>query len=511
MPVYSSSNVETSQMTSPQSRKDWLNKFQRVSPKKENVHGDVMMKTEPDDAYSDNLPSMNNNMMVTPLISPNDETLSPNHNNHLKQSLQSPNNHNSSGSPINNSSNSPGAIIAANHTTITNTSSNYFPYSSQVNIQEIIANSNNSNHHQQTYRQVSVLPGQHPQQQPLGNHLSMHQQQQSQPQTHHVPPPLQSPIESGHNLYNNASDYSISNFSPNFKHEKLQEIINNNISRKNINSHGWSGTIVPQNPEPKSYMFKNKPYRSKKANDSGRRHQNELLSSTSPGGLLKNEENFDQNRLIIDGESCQKDRDEKAFKCGECEFSFKTRGQLRKHLSSEHRVDDNNGEELLNLSRCPVSNCSYSTYKRDEFDEHCKKHSIEGYTPTGKKRSNNKDALRRHRFQKEEFCCPIAMCDYKAVVEKAFRKHMDAHRTNNQEYLAKKFSCQICGEDFLSEDEVRVHSNEHKQGNEFRCDICQFSSVQQKKLIQHRRMHTGEKPHLCIKCEYRAARRDNLR
>lgn len=248
-------------------------------------------------------------------------------------------------------------------------------------------------------------------------------------------------------------------------------------------------------------------------NIKGRGKMNRKKSSPSP--LLDGEDSLvnkhlgeenndsDEDNLVIDTSSVSGE----GFECGECGLVCRTRGGLRKHLTTEHLPDEPEPAETIPKQySCTMPLCHFSTTKRDAYDLHIASHIADGWTPTGKKR-HNKNPLQRHRYNKEELTCPL--CEYTCTVEKSFRRHLKSHETGRGP--VSKVSCCICGKDRTSEADLKKHMKKHRQGKYYRCDICKFQTVQLKKLIQHRRMHTGEKPHLCPFCPYRAARRDNLR
>ncbi|GIY36033.1 hypothetical protein CEXT_192101 [Caerostris extrusa] len=66
--------------------------------------------------------------------------------------------------------------------------------------------------------------------------------------------------------------------------------------------------------------------------------------------------------------------------------------------------------------------------------------------------------------------------------------------------ITNYFFCEICGENFLSKNELRKHKTTHKAPKIFSCNMCLKIFTKKYNLQQHLLSHTGERPHICQIC-----------
>ncbi|XP_063911191.1 zinc finger protein 22-like [Zophobas morio] len=66
--------------------------------------------------------------------------------------------------------------------------------------------------------------------------------------------------------------------------------------------------------------------------------------------------------------------------------------------------------------------------------------------------------------------------------------------------VAKRVLCEICGKEFSSKDNLRLHMRIHTNSRPFVCFMCGKSFRRQVVLRDHERIHTGEKPYQCDVC-----------
>ena len=100
--------------------------------------------------------------------------------------------------------------------------------------------------------------------------------------------------------------------------------------------------------------------------------------------------------LIIVPRDYKKRSSSDQYMCAKCHETLLTRTALRKHLATVH-PENIKIKPCQTQKICPVKNCNFSTCKRDQFDQHMKKHLDDGHTPTGKKRLSANEPLKRHR------------------------------------------------------------------------------------------------------------------
>ncbi|GBN53946.1 Putative zinc finger and SCAN domain-containing protein 5C [Araneus ventricosus] len=74
--------------------------------------------------------------------------------------------------------------------------------------------------------------------------------------------------------------------------------------------------------------------------------------------------------------------------------------------------------------------------------------------------------------------------------------HTQSHRSGKE----KRFICDVCGKDFSSNYNLKVHLRTHAGEKPFECPTCDKRFTHQSHLKSHLRTHTGEKPFVCDIC-----------
>ena len=77
--------------------------------------------------------------------------------------------------------------------------------------------------------------------------------------------------------------------------------------------------------------------------------------------------------------------------------------------------------------------------------------------------------------------------------------------------VINKFTCEICGKQFLSKEVLKKHMQALHKGLRFSCDQCNFSSATLFALKMHiKTIHEKVKSFLCDQCDYKAASKNTL-
>ncbi|XP_074507359.1 uncharacterized protein LOC141777206 [Sebastes fasciatus] len=100
-----------------------------------------------------------------------------------------------------------------------------------------------------------------------------------------------------------------------------------------------------------------------------------------------------------------------------------------------------------------------------------------------------------HLTQKKPFKCPD--CSETFATNQQRKIHLDDHRGPQQ------LKCHICGVEFLWPLCLQRHLSVHTGARPFKCSVCQRGFSQGSHLKSHMRLHTGERPFKCQLCDER--------
>lgn len=190
------------------------------------------------------------------------------------------------------------------------------------------------------------------------------------------------------------------------------------------------------------------------------------------------------------------------FKCGTCNFFYKTKELLEKHESKIHSETnfscDTCGEtfgEKYRLVRHMNSHRNKKSYgcaicdKR--FKRECEVHVHIRAVHEGMEEGNLQDYVKviDEKCGRQEKCFQCQECG------NSFKSHM---RTIHNDGKPK---CEICGKILSSNYILETHMNMHMGKKPFTCEYCGKSFTAKGTLEMHLRTHTGESPFQCPLCQ----------
>ncbi|XP_030055613.1 oocyte zinc finger protein XlCOF6-like [Microcaecilia unicolor] len=177
---------------------------------------------------------------------------------------------------------------------------------------------------------------------------------------------------------------------------------------------------------------------------------------------------------------------EKPFKCSECDKYFR----LKEHRNSHKRT--HTGEKPFKCSECDKCFGTKAEVKRHER------------THTGEKPFkcsecdkcfSHKEHLQRHeRIHTGEKPFKCSECD------KCFSCKEHLHRHEKIHIGEKRFKCSECGKCFIDIFQLKNHGRVHTGEKPFKCSECDKRLKSKGNLERHKKTHTGEKPFKCLEC-----------
>ncbi|XP_019621019.1 PREDICTED: zinc finger X-chromosomal protein-like [Branchiostoma belcheri] len=161
-------------------------------------------------------------------------------------------------------------------------------------------------------------------------------------------------------------------------------------------------------------------------------------------------------------------REEKPYKCTQCDYATAAKVSLLCHMGSKHGV--------FNFV-CEV--CGFRSATIGNLNRHAATHS---------------DVKR--------FKCPH--CDYAATEKKAVRRHITSKHTENR---IKPFACDKCPFTAQEKSDLTRHLKRHDKKKIHKCTLCDFASHTKCGLKTHQAEHKGGPIFSCDLCSYKTYQR----
>ncbi|KAM5261117.1 zinc finger protein 394 [Hipposideros larvatus] len=206
------------------------------------------------------------------------------------------------------------------------------------------------------------------------------------------------------------------------------------------------------------------------------------LPVVKPHRSVDTEENFHSLGLF---ETQRQIREERPYKCGNCEKSFKQRSDLFKH----QRI--HTGEKPYECQECGKSFSQSAA-----LIKHQRTHTGEKpYTcPKCGDSFRQSSHLNRHqRIHIGEKYYKCNECGEICRISNRFR-HQRIHKGE------RPYTCEECEKSFKRCSDLSKHQRIHTGEKPYGCSVCGKRFSQSATLITHQRTHTGEKPYKCLEC-----------
>ncbi|XP_038052690.1 zinc finger protein 37 homolog [Patiria miniata] len=254
---------------------------------------------------------------------------------------------------------------------------------------------------------------------------------------------------------------------------------------------------------------------------------------------------------------------ESRYRCPECDFTCKFKGQLKKHKSQAHKKErppktmreqqcqfcskfiqgtmhhyrrhlmTHTGEKPFKCDICdavfgdqsrlnahaPIhlearnylcDQCGKSFKRAINLRMHRKVHLV--VRPHGCElcsyRCKRHDTLNLH-MKRKHLKIRRVLCD--TCGKKFFsEKECQLHAARKHLPRPTPFQCTFCPQAFPFAYNLRAHMKKHPEHKPFRCEFCSFESRSKASLQDHEKMHTGEKQKKCEMCDYTTSTSSNL-
>ncbi|KAL7634489.1 UNVERIFIED_CONTAM: hypothetical protein RMT77_014866 [Armadillidium vulgare] len=232
-----------------------------------------------------------------------------------------------------------------------------------------------------------------------------------------------------------------------------------------------------------------------------------LVTSEFPQVLLKRRSYEELKTLISDaaeGENNSKNsrpqravrlrqRINKSFSCKYCDFSFKSKDELKTHLKTHSKIFKCDSCPLeskfeFNMKRHMLNHNNFKLFKCYECSYGC----------------NNKDALISHMIVHEDKKFTCHLCNGKYKTKRSLKLHMAIHEN------LKLFKCSQCSYRCNHKNNLRRHEASHGNVKLFKCTECSYETNYKTHLKRHNVNHENLKLFKCSQCPYESNYKVNL-